>query len=541
MIQFSSADLILVFVLGYVVFTLIVYLLFPRPSVDEAIGINLSPASINTPCPSRILHPLPRKNQSSPSHGVVVYSSLRQLFDGEAPHIGVSFTPSICLQRLLGDRFRLKPPPDCFPGSTSIDPASLAALTGLHRPPPGNIKPFIPEFIWRHRDATTLADIYERSRAPRSAPVAHQARFTWGGYLSWRSFSPRSPPNNPSCGNSEAERSDDERSDTESEDEDEDRQYLSPRRCPSWTYQLLRLPINNPNGPPSIYLDCTTGRCSKRLGFDIVPRPADSFWWPVNDNHRLRPCNFHTAWKSVLFHLVKWDLDPQLGCFEQHPYDYEVGTVCRIPTVEELGEIMTGNAAGAPGDSTTPMYPVPVLQAYTFVGRDSEHPTPLRLLDFREVKGAFKQLTRVQLRNVSMTTNDCWELLSRCPNLDYLCLSGRFSECDAVEDCVLAESASKCTVSTTLKRLDIVDRCEMDVVALFEYLLPIRLDVVSLSLSFDCQMLLSRDARLPDLVDTMAETVTQLLIPGEDFYLRSSIEEARRIEETSTNMRIRSA
>ena len=261
----------------------------------------------------------------------------------------------------------------------------------------------------------------------------------------------------------------------------------------------------------------------------------------MNDNHKIKLCDFDKAWKPMLFHLVKWDLEPQLGCFDQHPYDYEVGTVCRIPTVEELGEIATENeaVATAPGDSGTPMYPVPVLQAYSFVGRDSEQPTPLRSLDFREVEGAFKQLTKVQLRNVSMALNDCWELIGSCPQLESLCLGGKFYETKLLEDCVLARSIDRRAVNTALRRLDIVDRSEIDVVTFFEYLFPERLDIISLSLSFDHQMVLSRDVRLPDLVDTIAATVTQLIIPAEDFYLRTSIEETLLIDKRRTNMRIR--
>ncbi|KAK1219446.1 hypothetical protein PQX77_017818 [Marasmius sp. AFHP31] len=516
-----------VFLLGYVVVALIKYLLSLR-SVEDVIDVHPNPATedtpnltpINPPPPVRPLHPLPRKYQLSPSHGVVVYSSIKESFNKSGvSHTDISFTPSISLNRVLGDKFRLQPPLfplDRFSGSTSTDPASLAVLAGLHRP--SGSEPPIPKFIRRHPNSRSLTAVYNGSRAPRATGAHQQRANPRRGRAMWRSFSPF-----PSSTNGEAERS-------ETKIEGEGENESEHRDTTSWTYQLLRLPTSTTNNPPSIYLDCTTPRCSRRLGFDILPCPTDRFWQPSNTNVRL--CTSDNAWKPVLFHLVKWDLDPQIECFDARPYDYEEGgVVCQLPTVDELGEIATPEHGA--GINNGGSVPVPTLQAFSFVGRESG-PTPLRSLDFREVEGAFKQLTRVQLRNVFMPLADCLEMIARCSNLEYLCLSGTVHDSNELGDYALNKSKPQCVMSTSLRRLDIVDRCNINPITLFDFLLPERLDALCLSLSGDKRDWLATHPRLPRLLMTMSSSVTRLVIPGEDLHLCSHIAGALRADDINT-------
>ncbi|KAJ8077582.1 hypothetical protein PM082_002014 [Marasmius tenuissimus] len=526
MIQLSPTDLLIsVFLFGYAAVTLIKYLLSLH-SIEDVIDVHPNPAiednlditPINPPPYTQPLHPLPRKYQSSPSYGVVVYSSIKERFNKNGvSQTDISFTPSISLNRVLGDKFRLQPPLlplDRFPGSTSTDPASLAVLAGLHRSP--GSEPPVPKFIRRHPNSRALTAVYNGSRAP-CAP--QQRTNPWRGRAMWRSFSPF-----PSSNSSEAERSETEKD----EDEDEEREH---RNIPTpWTYQLLRLPASTANSPPSIYLDCTTPRCSKRLGFDMLPCPADRFWQPSNANVQL--CTSDKAWKSVLFHLVKWDLDPQIECFDARPYDYEEGgVVCQLPTVDELGEIVTQ----VQGTGNAGSVPVPTLQAFSFVGRESG-PTPLRSLDFREVEGAFKLLNRIQLRNVLMTMSDCWEMMERCPSLEHLSVSGELYD-NGLEDCVLAKRDRTGPVRTSLRRLDITDRCNIGVARFFEGLAPERLDTLSLSLSSESQNLLLEGSQLLFLLIVTLGSVRELMVPAEDSTLHSRIRDVLRTN-PATMMRI---
>ncbi|KAL0564689.1 hypothetical protein V5O48_017352, partial [Marasmius crinis-equi] len=401
-------------------------------------------------------------NCMSPSHGVFVHLSTASITGSVASGSGVPCTPQICLRKILGEEYMSPhPPPSSFQGSTSTERSIIMAIARSHGSPTDSEEPDSNIQRWPGY-ATSSLDGPHGSRDWRSSspvmppPPADfpSSDTTEQSYITdflhfYDSPSAIHPVISPSTSSESARAC----------SPADDGLHLAPRSSPpsynidtpcadpSWTFQLLQSSVDK---PPSIYLDHTSSRSSKRLGFDVLPT---GFRQPhVYDRSVVPRSQYPLKWQTMLYHTVKWDLEPQLRCYNEQGYDHEEGVIYELPGLDYFRQVVTfassttefSHLSPSEGPSGvdinslgTERFPAPVLQGYTFVGRES-NPTPLLAVDIREVSMAFEQLTRIQLRNVSMEMEDCVEITARCPRLESLCLSGRISKDTPGADWILA-------------------------------------------------------------------------------------------------------
>ncbi|KAF9262476.1 hypothetical protein L218DRAFT_407090 [Marasmius fiardii PR-910] len=325
---------------------------------------------------------------------------------------------------------------------------------------------------------------------------------------------------------------------------------------PQCTYQILQARTGSnhhgPPNPPVLHLDCTTDSHSRRFAFGPDEIDLISVWEPTSHSQtdaakdkrhvrsrRLGPTRGHkvhksgegamvNTWDEALSSIAKVDLQPRFRDLNNDHLDYEPGHLYCLDGVPNLDfpseasrdQPQTGVLEEEKLDSYKLV--VPILQGFTFIGRASD-PHPLERADFKHVP--WKQLTRLQLRNVLMTMDDCLEMIWRCPQLVSLCLSGMVYSAPTSEDSILPATRVG-RVQTGIRDMTIADRCDVDCKLLFGKFVAEDLHTIRLSLSkrkledLNGQVILKR---LSDL-----KRLKQLILPADDYVLAVDIEEVVR-------------
>ncbi|KAF9262399.1 hypothetical protein L218DRAFT_960218 [Marasmius fiardii PR-910] len=284
---------------------------------------------------------------------------------------------------------------------------------------------------------------------------------------------------------------------------------------PQCTYQILQARTGSnhhgPPNPPVLHLDCTTDSHSRRFAFGPSEIDLTSVWKPTSHSQtdaakdkrhvrsrRLCPTRGHkvhksgegdmvNTWDEVLSSIAKADLQRFRDLNDDH-FDYEPGYLYCVDGVSNFDypseAVAASHNQSQPGvleEEKLDLYKlvVPVLQGFTFIGRASD-PHPLEHADFKHLP--WKQLTRLQLRNVLMTMDDCLEMIWRCPQLESLCLSGMIYATPTSNDCVLPTTRVG-VVLTGMRELTIADRCDIDYELLFKGLIAESLQILTLSLA----------------------------------------------------------
>ncbi|KAG7090143.1 hypothetical protein E1B28_011751 [Marasmius oreades] len=334
---------------------------------------------------------------------------------------------------------------------------------------------------------------------------------------------------------------------------------------PRYTYQILQArtgwDYTGPPKPPILHLDCTTTSQSKRFAFGPDEVDLATIWKPMAwerymVNKRGDQAMINT-WHDVLSHIVKADVRPRFQALNYDHFDYEPDFLYYTDGIPNMDfgsesapdEDFRSLLQHQPAESSrqikrwrwTPegsvlvegggeekklvldsyKLVVPILQGFAFIGRDT-HPHHLGRGDINHVP--LNQLTRLQLRNVLMTMGDCLEIIWRCPRLESLALSGVIHDGVGSEDCLLASTPIS-TVVSGIRHLEIADRCDVDIVVLFEELSVPSLETLRLSVLQESLQHLPASA-IQGLVNDSWMSVRKFILPETDGKLGAMITEA---------------